>query len=278
MEPQSESANRLSAKPVPHSISATLRQRQRIKQVITCWTCGRTGHTSNQCKWKGPVYQLDATDSEQPPMPLESGTLMTSQQPANQQSQSSDPISGLWSQGPTITEIIGAIMDIHNKVKEDNCCRIISQSDVSKCGQKGSLMYDSGAAVSIAPLSFAPHVPLQPMRGDQKLQSVTDAEIKIHGFKGCTIMPGGIGLRVNFIICDASCPIIGNSTRNENQCYAIVKPPPHKSWIMSLRSSHGWIHQQGADQCICGSDQTTHEEESDQHHGEDVAKSFNQTS
>eukprot|EP00971_Amphidinium_carterae_P139990 2773850-Amphidinium_carterae.2 len=25
----------------------------------------------------------------------------------------------------------------------------------------------------------------------------------------------------------------------ENQCYAVVKPPPYKSWIMSLRSAHG---------------------------------------
>eukprot|EP00971_Amphidinium_carterae_P170123 3370858-Amphidinium_carterae.1 len=80
---------------------------------------------------------------------------------------------------------------IHNKVKEDSCCRIMSQ----RCGQKWSLMYDSGAAVSVAPPSFAPPVPLQPIRGDQKLQSVTDAEIKIHGFKRCTIMSGGIGLR-----------------------------------------------------------------------------------
>eukprot|EP00971_Amphidinium_carterae_P043320 852349-Amphidinium_carterae.1 len=88
-------------------------------------------------------------------------------------------------------------------------------------------MYDSVVAVSVAPLSFAPHVPLQSIRGDQKLQTVTDAEIKIHGFKRYTIMSGGIGLRLNFIICDVSCPIIGNSTMEENQCYAIVKPPPH---------------------------------------------------
>eukprot|EP00971_Amphidinium_carterae_P103239 2043458-Amphidinium_carterae.8 len=27
-------------------------------------------------RWKGPVYQLDATNSVQPPMPLESGTIM----------------------------------------------------------------------------------------------------------------------------------------------------------------------------------------------------------
>eukprot|EP00971_Amphidinium_carterae_P330241 6463172-Amphidinium_carterae.1 len=49
----------------------------------------------------------------------------------------------------------------------------------------------------------------------------------------------GIGLRANFIICDVSCPIVGNSTMEDNQCYAaVVKPPPHTSWIMSLHSAH----------------------------------------
>eukprot|EP00971_Amphidinium_carterae_P086799 1717515-Amphidinium_carterae.1 len=64
-------------------------------------------------------------------------------------------------------------MDINRKVEEDSCCRITSQSDVRRCGQKWSLMYDSGpisgAAVSVAPLSFAPHVPLQTISGGQKL-------------------------------------------------------------------------------------------------------------
>eukprot|EP00971_Amphidinium_carterae_P264665 5249960-Amphidinium_carterae.5 len=165
-------------------------------------------------------------------------------------------------------------MDINQRIEDDSCCRNISQGDVRRCGQKWSLMYDSGAAVSVAPLSFAPHVPLQTITGGQKLQSVTDADIKIHGFKKCTIMSGGIGLRVNFIICDVSCPI-GNSTKEEHPCYAIVKQPPH--------NSYGWLHQQSADQqksgqCsisqrvgICGSDFLSHEEDSDMQH---VAKSF----
>eukprot|EP00971_Amphidinium_carterae_P125198 2480693-Amphidinium_carterae.1 len=38
---------------------------------IICWTCGKKGHTSNQWWWNRPVYQLDATDSSQPPVPLE---------------------------------------------------------------------------------------------------------------------------------------------------------------------------------------------------------------
>eukprot|EP00971_Amphidinium_carterae_P118949 2356661-Amphidinium_carterae.1 len=120
-------------------------------------------------------------------------------------------------------------------------------------------------------------------------------------------MSGGIGLRVNYIICDVSCPIIGNSTMVENQCYAVVKPPPHKSWIMSLHSAHGarmakigkhyYIHSLVMDgfinkvqisrsqinaslsseshNGICGSDMVTHEEESDQQHAEDASRSFN---
>eukprot|EP00971_Amphidinium_carterae_P187829 3728369-Amphidinium_carterae.1 len=79
-------------------------------------------------------------------------------------------------------------MDINQRIENDSCCRIIIQSDVRRRGQKWSLMYDSGEAVSVAPLSLAPHVPLQTIRGGQNLQSVTDADIRIHGFKKCTIM------------------------------------------------------------------------------------------
>eukprot|EP00971_Amphidinium_carterae_P211852 4204110-Amphidinium_carterae.1 len=92
----------------------------------------------------------------------------------------------------------------------------------------------------------------------------------------------------------------------ENQCYAIVKPPHHKSWIMSLHSDHGarmvkigkhyYIHSVVMDgfinkvqisrsqvnaafpkeafNGICGSDLLSHEEDSDMQHADDVARSF----
>eukprot|EP00971_Amphidinium_carterae_P116728 2312072-Amphidinium_carterae.1 len=100
-------------------------------------------------------------------------------------------------------------------------------------------MYDCGAAVSVAPLSFAPHVNLLPLNGDQKLQTVTDDEIKVHGIKQCTVITGGIGLKVSFIVSNVSCPIKGNSTIEENSCFAIVTPPPFKSWIRDLSSNAG---------------------------------------
>eukprot|EP00971_Amphidinium_carterae_P347601 6489683-Amphidinium_carterae.1 len=75
-------------------------------------------------------------------------------------------------------------MDSNNRIKYDTCCKIIRQSDVEMWSE----------------------VVTHPIKGGRKFQSVTDDDIKIHGFKRCDIMSGGIGLRVNFIICDVSCP------------------------------------------------------------------------
>eukprot|EP00971_Amphidinium_carterae_P045381 892962-Amphidinium_carterae.1 len=120
-------------------------------------------------------------------------------------------------------------------------------------------MSASGAAVSVAPVSLGHTCRPQ---GDPKLQSVTDAEIKIHGFKKCTIM-GGIGLRVNFIICDVSCPIIGNSTATLSGGESVLCSGQTTSSLVmdhELAFTHGamtvkidkhdYTHSQESDQCI----------------------------
>eukprot|EP00971_Amphidinium_carterae_P133958 2654629-Amphidinium_carterae.1 len=75
----------------------------------------------------------------------------------------------------------------------------------------------------------------------------------------------------------------------ENQCYAIVKPPPHKSWIMSLHSEHGarmikigkhyYIHSVVMDGFINNVQMSrnllSHKEDSDMQHAEDVPNPFN---
>eukprot|EP00971_Amphidinium_carterae_P085496 1691467-Amphidinium_carterae.1 len=63
----------------------------------------------------------------------------------------------------------------------------------------------------------------------------------------------------------------------ENRCYDIVKPPPHKSWIISLHSDHGakaLLPSLSSDRIVMD-DLISHEEESDQQHSEDVARSIN---
>eukprot|EP00971_Amphidinium_carterae_P061193 1211555-Amphidinium_carterae.1 len=114
-------------------------------------------------------------------------------------------------------------------------CQLVKTLNSAPTGFSSSkslteFMYDCGAAISVAPPSFAPHVNLQPISGDQKLQTITDDEIKLHGIKQCTIIIGGTGLKVNFILSDKSRPIIGNSTMEENSCFAIATA---QRWITS---------------------------------------------
>eukprot|EP00971_Amphidinium_carterae_P348931 6490748-Amphidinium_carterae.3 len=76
----------------------------------------------------------------------------------------------------------------------------------------------------------------------------------------------------------------------ENQCYAIVKPPPHKSWIISWHSAHGarmvkngkhyYIHSLVMNRFvnkvqISKSQINASLSKSAQQHAEDVARSFN---
>eukprot|EP00971_Amphidinium_carterae_P001350 26813-Amphidinium_carterae.1 len=65
-------------------------------------------------------------------------------------------------------EIIGAIKNTKERVKDDHACQLRSESDSKSHGEHLSVMYDCGAAVSVAALSFAPHVNLMPISGDQK--------------------------------------------------------------------------------------------------------------
>eukprot|EP00971_Amphidinium_carterae_P132026 2615247-Amphidinium_carterae.1 len=171
------------------------------KSTITCWTCGKPVRTSKSLSVATPpVFQLDATDSEHPPMP--------------RSCQSSQVIN---SHRVVIEcQVFGIQLQSWTSTTESRMT-LAPRSSVRMIGQKWPL----------------------PIKGDQTLQSVTDADIKTHGFKRCTIMSGDIVPTVNFIVFDVSFPIIGNSTMEESQCYAMVKPRPHKSWIVNLHTAHG---------------------------------------
>eukprot|EP00971_Amphidinium_carterae_P050617 996692-Amphidinium_carterae.1 len=69
--------------------------------------------------------------------------------------------------------------------------------------------------------------PNEPLIGDPKLQPVTqDAP-------SCQVELGPESTS-SFAMRH-----VQNSTMEENQRYAIVKPPPHKSWITHFHSDHG---------------------------------------
>eukprot|EP00971_Amphidinium_carterae_P304319 6047551-Amphidinium_carterae.2 len=132
---------------------------------------GRTLKDKRKGLARGPVYQLDATNSEHPPVPSESGTGMMDQS-ATQQSQSSGQVAGHRIQAQSSQTSLEPWIEGTKSRMTTAAKLLVNHSGVRRCCQKLSFMYDACAAVSVA------------------YQSIIDAD-----FKRCTIMSGGIGLR-----------------------------------------------------------------------------------
>ena len=76
-------------------------------------------------------------------------------------------------------------------------------------------MFDSGAVTSIAPSSFAPHVPITPHSG--QLVNVNGGEIKIKGQKKVTYVTHMVIMHITFLIVeDVINPIIGLDALHQN--------------------------------------------------------------
>ena len=76
-------------------------------------------------------------------------------------------------------------------------------------------LIDSGAVTSIAPSSFAPHVPITPHSG--QLVNVNGGEIKIKGQKKVTYVTHMVVMHITFLIVeDVLNPIIGLDALHQN--------------------------------------------------------------
>ena len=76
-------------------------------------------------------------------------------------------------------------------------------------------LIDSGAVTSIAPSSFAPHVPITPHSG--QLVNVNGGEIKIKGQKMVTYVAHQVVMNITFLIVeDVLNPINGLDALHEN--------------------------------------------------------------
>ena len=118
-------------------------------------------------------------------------------------------------------------------------------------------LIDSGAVTSIAPSSFAPHVPITPHSG--RLVNVNGGEIKIKGQKMVTYVTHQVVMNITFLIVeDVLNPIIGLDALHQNAVQFSFVPEwqsvssaerskaipslPQES-LLCLRSCHSWICQ-----------------------------------
>ena len=94
-------------------------------------------------------------------------------------------------------------------------CASFPYSKGSGLQEPWAALIDSGAVTSIAPSSFAPHVPITPHSG--QLVNVTGGEIKIKGHKKVTYVTHMVAMHITFLIVeDVLNPIIGLDALHQN--------------------------------------------------------------
>eukprot|EP00971_Amphidinium_carterae_P007720 152948-Amphidinium_carterae.1 len=74
-----------------------------------------------------------------------------------------------------------------------------------------AIIFDSGAAVSVCPQFFCPHVPMTAMTEEASRQYVTmtGEGLNTRGWKETTMVIGNIVMQVKFIMANVQSPLIG---------------------------------------------------------------------
>ena len=71
------------------------------------------------------------------------------------------------------------------------------------------ILVDTGAAVSLAPVSFAPETELSPLESTLQLKTVTGKEIKAYGRKTVHLVGRELSFAISFVIADVEHALLG---------------------------------------------------------------------
>ena len=71
------------------------------------------------------------------------------------------------------------------------------------------IMIDTGAAISLAPVSFAPSTELSPLEGTFQLRSVTGEAIQAYGRRTVELRGSQLSFQVSFVIADVQHALLG---------------------------------------------------------------------
>ena len=79
-------------------------------------------------------------------------------------------------------------------------------------GGSWAILVDTGAAISVAPRSFAPETPLRALEQPVALRTATGNRITTFGKKTMQLLTQNLCFEVSFVIADVTTPILGVDT------------------------------------------------------------------
>ena len=103
-------------------------------------------------------------------------------------------------------------MSSFEKQSQDKSLALLETLDNSLAAETWALLVDTGAATSVAPKSFAPHLELSPAPSTLQLATATGEAIKIFGLRHVHLQCQDLSFKVSFVIADVVTPILGLDT------------------------------------------------------------------
>ena len=103
-------------------------------------------------------------------------------------------------------------MSSFEKQSQDKSLAMLENLDNSLAAEPWALLVDTGAATSVAPKSFAPHLELSPAPSTFQLATATGEAIKIFGLRHVHLQCQDLSFKVSFVIADVVTPILGLET------------------------------------------------------------------
>ena len=118
------------------------------------------------------------------------------------------------------------------------------------------IMIDTGAAISLAPVSFAPTTELSPLESTLQLRSVTGKAIQAYGRRTVDLIGSQLSFRVSFVIADVEHALLGMDIFMQ-QGFSLQTSSNNEHWLVNNLGERTQLRQRGhhlfLEACPCDS-------------------------
>ena len=169
------------------------KEKRGCKTTRACWNDRRQEHQHKQQAWEMQQQSATASKKEIEHRPCNDNSLDGEDQ----------SLGSLESQTQATTILQACRFPKHN----NNNPSILGQGTKNKAAW--GILIDTGAAISLAPLSFAPKVELSPLESTLQLRSVTGRAIPAFGRRTIQLVGQQLSFRISFVIADVEHALLG---------------------------------------------------------------------
>ena len=220
------------------------KKNRRCKTTQACWTQRPQEHQKQKAWQEGPstMQQQPATASRGEEDEL---------RPTNNNNLDGEELSlgSLESETQATTNLLACESPKHNKNTS-----ILGQDLKNKAAWR--IMIDTNAAISLAPMSFAPTTELSPLESTLQLRSVTGKAIKAYGRRTVDLIGSQLSFRVSFVIADVEHALLGMDIFMQEQL-SLQRGSTNEHWLVNNLGERTQLRQRGhhlfLEACPCAS-------------------------